>query len=110
MHDSRLKEHMQFGVTMFPTDFAMGVMDLARAVEERGFESLFLPEHMHIPVKRETSWTGGAFDPPPEYAHAIDPFVGLSAAAAVTTRLKLGTGVCLVVQRDRSRSPRKSRA
>jgi probable F420-dependent oxidoreductase len=91
---------MQFGVTMFPADFAMGVMDLAREVEQRGFESLWLPEHTHIPVKRDTPWSGGAADPPPEYAHAMDPFVGLSAAAAVTSRLKLGTGICLVVQRD----------
>src|SRR5215813_2070089 len=91
---------MQYGVTMFPTEYAVGVITLARAVEERGFESLFLPEHMHIPVQRETSWMGGSFDPPREYAHAMDPFVGLAAAAAVTTTLKLGTGVCLVVQRD----------
>ena len=91
---------MKYGVTMFPTEYAMGVIELARAVEDRGFESLFLPEHMHIPVKRQTAWPGGTFDPPPEYAHAMDPFVGLAAAAAVTTSLKLGTGVCLVVQRD----------
>jgi len=91
---------MQFGVTMFPADFAIGVIDLAKAVEERGFESLFLPEHTHIPVTRETPWPGGRQDPPPEYSHAMDPFVGLAAAAAVTSRLKLGTGICLVIQRD----------
>ena len=80
---------MRYGVMMFPADFAIGVADLARAVEERGFESLFLPEHTHIPVKRESQWQGGAgneFDPPPEYSHAIDPFVGLGVAAAVTAR------------------------
>jgi probable F420-dependent oxidoreductase len=91
---------MQFGVTMFAADFAIGVVELGRAVEEHGFESLFLPEHTHIPVARTTQWPGGASDPPPEYSHAMDPFVALSAVAAVTTRLKLGTGICLVIQRD----------
>jgi probable F420-dependent oxidoreductase len=91
---------MKFGVTMFAADFAMSVVELGRAAEEHGFESLFLPEHTHIPVERETSWAGGAKDPPPEYSHALDPFVALGAVAAVTTRLKLGTGICLVIQRD----------
>jgi probable F420-dependent oxidoreductase len=90
---------MQFGVTMFPADFAIGVVDLARAAEERGFESLFLPEHTHIPAKRETPWSGGG-ELPPEYSHSMDPFVALGAAAAVTSRIKLGTGICLVIQRD----------
>ena len=90
---------MHFGVTMFPADFAIGVVDLARAAEERGFESLFLPEHSHIPVARESPWSGGG-EPPPEYSHSLDPFVALGAAAAVTSRIKLGTGICLVVQRD----------
>jgi probable F420-dependent oxidoreductase len=85
---------------MFPADFAIGIVELARAVEDRGFESLFVPEHTHIPVQRETPWPGGRADPPPEYAHAMDPFVALAAAAAVTTNLKLGTGICLVIQRD----------
>lgn len=94
---------MQFGVTMFPADYAMPVTDLARAVEARGFESLFLPEHTHIPVNRETPWAGSTTpdgDPPREYAHTLDPFVAFGAAAAVTTRIKLGTGICLVIQRD----------
>jgi len=90
---------MQFGVTMFPADYAMSVVDLGRAVEERGFESLFLPEHMGIPVKRVTPWAGGG-DLPREYAHTLDPFVALGAVSAVTTSLKLGTGICLVIQRD----------
>ena len=90
---------MQFGVTMFPADYAMNVVDLGRAVEERGLESLFLPEHTHIPVSRETPWSGGG-DLPREYAHTLDPFVALAAIAAVTTRIKLGTGICLVIQRD----------
>ena len=90
---------MKFGVAMFPADFAMNVVDLGRAAEERGFESLFLPEHTHIPSSRETPWPSGG-ELPPEYAHTLDPFVALAAVAAVTTRLKLGTGICLVIQRD----------
>jgi probable F420-dependent oxidoreductase len=90
---------MQFGVTMFPADFAIGIVELARAAEEHGFESLFLPEHTHMPVVRTSPWSGGG-DPPPEYARTLDPFVALGAAAAVTSRLKLGTGICLVIQRD----------
>jgi probable F420-dependent oxidoreductase len=93
---------MQFGVTMFPADFAISVTDLGRAAEEAGFESLFVPEHTHIPVKRQTPWAGSSRggDPPREYAHTLDPFVALSAVAALTSRIKLGTGICLVVQRD----------
>jgi probable F420-dependent oxidoreductase len=90
---------MQFGLTMFPAEYAINVTDLGRAVEAAGFESLFLPEHTHIPVKRETPWAGGG-DLPREYYHTLDPFVALGAIAAVTSRLKLGTGICLVIQRD----------
>jgi probable F420-dependent oxidoreductase len=90
---------MHFGVTMFPADFAMNVLDLGRAVEERGFESLFFPEHMHIPVKRVTPWPSGG-ELPPEYAHTLDPFAAIGAVSAVTSRIKLGTGICLVIQRD----------
>src|SRR5580698_6090229 len=90
---------MKFGVAMFATDESIAVTELARAVEERGFESLFLPEHSHIPVSRRTPWPGGA-ELPREYTRTLDPFVALSAAAAVTTRLLVGTGICLVVQRD----------
>jgi probable F420-dependent oxidoreductase len=90
---------MHFGVTMFPADFALSVVDLARAAEEHGFESLFLPEHTHMPVVRDSPWAGGG-DPPPEYARTVDPFVALGAAAAVTRTIKLGTGICLVIQRD----------
>lgn len=84
---------------MFPADYAMSVVDLGRAAEEAGFESLFLPEHTHIPVKRETPWSGGG-EPRREYWHTLDPFVALGAVAAVTSRIKLGTGICLVIQRD----------
>src|ERR671932_893687 len=90
---------MDFGVSMFMTDYAIGAAELARALEERGFESLWNPEHSHIPLSRKTPFPGGG-DVPKMYYDAMDPFVTLSVAAAVTTRLKLGTGVCLVIQRD----------
>jgi len=73
--------------------------ELARALEERGFSSLFVPEHTHIPASRESAWPGGA-DLPREYWSTYDPFVALSFAAAVTRSLKLGTGICLMPQRD----------
>jgi probable F420-dependent oxidoreductase len=90
---------MKFGVTMFPTDYAVPVTELARAAEDLGFESLFFPEHTHIPVSRRTPYPAGG-ELPEEYAHTLDPFVAMGAAAAVTTTLMLGTGICLVVERD----------
>ena len=90
---------MKYGVFQFSTDYAIRIDDLARETEGRGFESLFVPEHTHIPASRKSPWPGGA-DLPREYWHTVDPFVGLAAAAAVTTRLKLGTGICLVIERD----------
>ena len=90
---------MDFGVTMFPTDYAIRVDDLARACEERGFESLWLPEHTHIPASRRSPWPGGP-DLPKEYWHTHDLFVALATAAAVTTRLRVGSGICLLVERD----------
>ena len=90
---------MQFGIEIFPTDYSIGPVELGRAVEERGFESIWFPEHTHIPTSRRSPWPGGA-ELPREYAHTLDPFVALAAVAAVTTRLKLGTGICLVVERD----------
>jgi probable F420-dependent oxidoreductase len=90
---------MRFGLIMYPTHRAMEPAGLGRAAEERGFESLFFPEHTHIPTNSRRPGADG--DERLEgYAHAYDPFVALSMVAAVTTRLKLGTGVCLVVQRD----------
>ena len=86
---------MKYGVFQFSTDYAIRVDDLAREAEARGFESLFVPEHTHIPASRKSPWPGGG-DLPREYWHTVDPFVGLAAAAAVTTRIKLGTGICLV--------------
>ena len=92
---------MRYGLTMFPTDVSIGIVDLARAAEERGFDSLWLPEHTHIPVGRRTPWP---VDPsrelPDFYKRALDPFVALTAAAVATERLRLGTGILLVAQRD----------
>ena len=90
---------MNFGISMFPTRYSVGPAELARAVEERGFESLFFPEHTHIPTSRRSPWPGGA-DLPDEYRETLDPFLALTAAAVVTDRLLLGTGICLVVERD----------
>jgi probable F420-dependent oxidoreductase len=90
---------MHIGVCMFNTDYAIRIEELARAAEERGFESLFLPEHTHIPASRRTPFPSGG-ELPREYSHTLDPFVALAYAAAVTTRLKLGTGVCLIIERD----------
>jgi probable F420-dependent oxidoreductase len=90
---------MRVGVFYFPTDYGMAVDELARALEARGFESLFLCEHTHIPVSRRTPFPGGS-ELPKRYVHTYDPFVALSFAAAATTKLRLGTGICLVAQRD----------
>ena len=90
---------MDFGATMFVTDYSMTPHDLAQALEARGFESYWAPEHSHIPASRASPWPGGA-ELPKQYYDVIDPFVCLTAAAAATKSLKLGTGVCLVIQRD----------
>jgi probable F420-dependent oxidoreductase len=84
---------------MFPTEYAIQPDELARALEERGFESLWVPEHTHIPASRRSPWPGGG-PLPREYWSSYDPFVALMAAGAATRRLRLGTGVCLVVERD----------
>jgi probable F420-dependent oxidoreductase len=90
---------VKFGVAMFLTDYGADPATVARLVEERGFESLFFPEHTHIPVSRETPYPRGGELPKP-YSHTFDPFVAIAAAAAVTDRLLLATGVCLVIERD----------
>jgi probable F420-dependent oxidoreductase len=90
---------MKYAVSMFPTEYAIRIDELARSAEERGFESLWVPEHTHIPTSRRTPFPGGA-ELPREYSHTLDPFVVLAAAAAVTKNLKLGTAICLVVERD----------
>ena len=90
---------MEFGASIFFTDYSISPAELALALEERGFESLWVAEHSHIPVPRRTPAPGGG-ELPKRYYDVMDPFVTLSVAAAVTKRLKLGTGVCLVIQRD----------
>lgn len=93
---------MRFGVFIFPTDTSIRPDDLAREVEARGFESLWFPEHSHIPTSRKTPW-GGRKEAPPlpeQYWHTHDQFVALAYAAAVTERIKLGTGITLLAQRD----------
>lgn len=90
---------MKFGVLMFPAHDAIDPASLARAAEERGFESLLFPEHTHIPTSRDSPYPGGG-DLPRMYIHTYDPFVGLTAAASATSTLRIGTGICLVVERD----------
>jgi probable F420-dependent oxidoreductase len=93
---------LDFGLTIFSTDKSINPIQLAKEAEARGFESLWFPDHSHIPTSRETPW-GGMKDAPPlpeEYKRGHDPFVALGACAAVTSTLKLGTGVTLVAQRD----------
>lgn len=90
---------MKLGITMFATDYAIRPDELARACEERGFESIWFPEHTHIPTSRKSPWPGGA-DLPKDYWHTHDLFVSLMAAAAVTKTIKLGSGICLVIERD----------
>jgi len=90
---------MHVGLTMFATEYAIQPHDLAVEAEARGFESLWLPEHSHIPTSRKSPWPGGGELPKPYY-YSYDPFVSLAAAAALTKTIKLATGVCLVIQRD----------
>lgn len=90
---------MNIGAYMFSTDFSIGIVELARALEERGFASLFVPEHTHIPTCRRSPWPGGA-ELPKEYSHTLDPLVGLAAAAVATKKLRLGTGIALLTERD----------
>ncbi|MDQ3385356.1 MAG: LLM class F420-dependent oxidoreductase [Actinomycetota bacterium] len=90
---------MDIGVMLFPTDRSIGPVELARAVEERGLHSLYFPEHTHIPVIRRTPYPAGG-ELPEEYKRTHDPFLALTAAAVATERIQLGTGVCLVAQRD----------
>ena len=92
-------ENTKFGVTIFPTDYAIQPIEMARAVEERGLDSLFFPEHTHIPTSRKTPFPGGG-ELPRQYWRSHDPFVALGACAAATERIALGTGICLVIERD----------
>jgi probable F420-dependent oxidoreductase len=90
---------MEFGIAIFPTDQAIRMSELAPAVEERGFESLWVAEHSHIPTARKTPYPGGG-ELPEMYKRTYDPFVALTIAAHSTSRLRVGTGICLLVQRD----------
>lgn len=99
MGPARILKDMHFGVALFPTNQAIRIDELARESEARGFESLWVAEHSHIPLSRRTPYPSGG-ELPEMYKHTWDPFVSLTLAAAVTTRLKVGTGVCLLIQRD----------
>jgi len=90
---------MDVGAALFFTDYSIGPVELAQALEQRGFESLWAPEHSHIPLSRRSPFPQGG-ELPKKYYDVMDPFVTLAAAAAVTTRLRVATGICLVVQRD----------
>jgi probable F420-dependent oxidoreductase len=90
---------MRYGVTMFATDLSIGAVELAQAVEERGLDSLWLPEHTHIPTSRATPHPSGG-ELPDKYRRSLDPLVALAAASSATTALRLGTGILLPAQRD----------
>ncbi len=90
---------MDIGIFMFPTGDAMRPDDLGEEVEARGFESLWFPEHTHIPTSRRSPFPGGG-ELPPEYSRSHDPFVALTAAAMSTKKIRLGTGICLIIERD----------
>ena len=92
---------MRFGVTLFATDKSIGIVELAKAVEERGLESVWLPEHTHIPTSRRTPYPGSPDGVlPDEYRRCLDPFVGLTAAAMAAPSIRVGTGILLVGQHD----------
>ena len=90
---------MKFGVAIFPTEDVQDPAEIATMAQERGFESLLFPEHTHIPASRRSPYPGGG-ELPPEYSRTYDPFVAVTAAAAATDRLLVGTGICLVIERD----------
>jgi probable F420-dependent oxidoreductase len=90
---------MKFGVLIFATDYTINVVDLGQRAEDCGFDSLWLPEHTHIPTSRRSPYAGGG-ELPREYTHTLDPFVSLAAVAAATSQLRLATGICLVIERD----------
>ncbi|HLY89942.1 MAG TPA: LLM class flavin-dependent oxidoreductase, partial [Acetobacteraceae bacterium] len=90
---------MHFGASMFFTDYSMAPGELAQALEARGFESVWAPEHSHIPTSRRSPYPGGG-DLPKAYYDVMDPFVTLTAAACATKKLKVATGIALVIQRD----------
>jgi probable F420-dependent oxidoreductase len=92
---------VKFGAFIFPTEYAIHPAELGRALEERGFESLFVTEHTHIPAARQSVWPhGGGGEPPRDYWSTYDPFVALTVAACATETLRIGTGICLVPEHD----------
>ena len=90
---------MKFGVSIFPTDYTIAMDEFAQVAEQAGFESLWVAEHSHIPTSRLSSWPGGD-QLPKQYWHTLDPFVALTVAATASKTIRLGTGICLVIQRD----------
>ncbi len=90
---------MKFGIYIFATDYSISPVELAQAAEARGFESIFFPEHTHIPSSRLSPWGGGP-ELPKQYIHVYDPFIAMAMAAASTSSIRVGTGVCLLVERD----------
>ena len=92
---------MDIGISTFPTDYSIDIAKLAQRAEESGFESLWVPEHSILPVNTESPWPGSPDGKIPKvYADIVDPFIALGRASAVTTKLKLGTGICLVPERN----------
>ena len=90
---------MPFGLSIFPTDYSARPAELAVLAEQLGFDSLWFPEHTHIPANRRTPYPGGG-ELPREYSHILDPFAALTSAAAATEKLRLATGICLIIERD----------
>ena len=90
---------MHIGLCIFATEYAIRIDELAREAEARNFESLWVPEHTHIPTSRRSAFAGGQ-QLPEQYKHTLDPFVALTAAAAATKKLRVGTGICLIIERD----------
>ena len=90
---------MKFGVAIFPTEYAISMTELAPSAEELGFESLWVAEHSHIPTSRQSPWPAGG-ELPKHYWHTMDPFVALTAAALASKTIRVGTGICLLIQRD----------
>ena len=90
---------MKFGVAIFPTDYAISMTELAPAAEQLGFESLWVAEHSHIPTSRQSPWPAGG-ELPKHYWHTMDPFLALTAAALASKKIRVATGICLLIERD----------
>jgi len=90
---------VKFGVAIFPTDYAISMTELAPAAEQLGFESLWVAEHSHIPTSRQSPWPAGG-ELPKHYWHTMDPFLALTAAALASKKIRVATGICLLIERD----------